>query len=136
MVAAITVWLPIFNLVFVDGMKMVSSGFRLSLPLAYFCCIAPAYIYYGFQASPVAIQSQANGTLIDLVPVSWTINGQISGGLSNVIVLMASMLYTAAFEPSEAMMFPVYLQVFRSSVPHLLTLKGHVEVLDNRFVVR
>jgi hypothetical protein len=103
--ASLLRWSPLFINLFLDALKRQSKLFRLTLPGAYFAYVVATYGLFGCVLEPELIL--ANSSRFAGMG-SRSFQGQISGSLASLGLLMATFLTNAMNDSSgQAVLFPV-----------------------------
>ena len=126
---SVIVWSPLLMILFLDAMKRQSRLFRIAMPSAYLLYVLTSYINYGYiyQPTPI-IQPDTNSTgSAQAASAFGTFEGQISGSLSSIGLLMLTCLRSAASDKTGggSINFPMKIaKVMKDTVALILKGKG------------
>jgi hypothetical protein len=132
--ASILRWSPLFMILFLDSLRIQSRLFRIALPAAYLAYVVATYGLFGYVLPPEVIFKTTNTSLAG-EGTSQTFQGQISGSLASLALLMTSFLTNAMNDDSagQAVLFPVkFATMMKSTVDRVLSEGWMKTGIDSR----
>jgi hypothetical protein len=139
---------PLFLILFFDGLKTMSRGFRIGLPVSYALYVSSLWFYYAYVPN---YTYDINGTLVPAPPtylgnadsesdtISYyasglTAEGQLATTLWAILAVMFNFIYVsfAYLGNGKTIHFPIAFDVLKESVELALQLDGQLDndVLD------